>query len=211
MKKIAITLILMSVTLPSMFGQIAAVFDEQTFVQRALNFFREFSETVEQGLDQAEELALEYEKADMRYKKIAADVKDYAENAKQAIVLYKELDYCLQDLEALRKNLIQSNYLSVQEKYSLYSLGQNVCYDIVKRKSTIKEIVDESQKYQSNQENKKKPEDFKEKLQSIIDEIRFVRYELSKINDMAVQIIEFKQKNLRVHMQLQRTFSLKLY
>lgn len=211
MRKIVITLILMSVTLSNSFGQVAAVFDEQTFVQRALNFFREFSETVEQGLDQAEELALEYEKADMRYKKIAADVKDYAENAKYAIVLYKELDYCLKDLEALRKNLIQSNYLSVQEKYSLYSLGQNVCYDIVKRKSTIKDIVNESQKYQNNQENGKKPEDYKEKLQNIIDDIRFVRRELDKINSMAMQIISLKQKNLRAHMQLQRTFSLKLY
>lgn len=211
MRKIVITLILMSVTLSNSFGQVAAVFDEQTFVQRALNFFREFSETVEQGLDQAEELALEYEKADMRYKKIAADVKDYAENAKYAIVLYKELDYCLKDLEALRKNLIQSNYLSVQEKYSLYSLGQNVCYDIVKRKSTIKDIVNESQKYQNNQENGKKPEDYKEKLKNIIDDIRFVRRELDKINSMAMQIISFKQKNLRAHMQLQRTFSLKLY
>ena len=114
MRKFVITLILMFVTLSNSFGQVAAVFDEQTFAQRALNFFREFSETVEQGMDQAEQLALEYKKYEERTQKVRDEVADIAKLTRKIIVLYKELEYCLNDLETLKKELARSNYLSVE-------------------------------------------------------------------------------------------------
>lgn len=207
MRKIVITLILMSVTLSNSFGQVAAVFDEQTFAQRALNFFREFSETVEQGMDQAEQLALEYKKYEERTQKVRDEVADIAKLTKKIIVLYKELEYCLNDLETLKKELARSNYLSVEEKYELFSMGKNVCQNLLDKKDQIDETVKECRNYSSNKTAKDKKED----LEDLIAEIRNTRKKLMDLKGTAIKIIAEKKALLENQLELQRCFSVELF
>ncbi|MCQ2082089.1 MAG: hypothetical protein MJZ11_10555 [Lachnospiraceae bacterium] len=186
---------------------IMEVHDSQSILQNALQFVKQWAEMVEQGADQAEQLQLELDAETRRIKAVKEEMEDIIKMTRKVLVLYREIDRCNSSLENLRKNLLRSNYMSVEEKYTIYSYAQNLCYDIVKRRSDIEEMVKDCQTYSEN----KKSQEKKVKIEEVTDVVRQVRKSIESMERMSVELISFKRKAIEQDYMIRKCFSLKLY
>lgn len=201
---ITIMLIVLSVDVSA---QVTATFDSQNFVQNALQFAKQWAEMIEQGADQAEQLQLELEAENRRIQAVKEEVKEIVDLTKKILILYREIDYCNTSLENLRKNLVRSNIMSLEEKYTIYSRAQNLCYDIFKRKNEIDDVVEDCKKYSDNKKAEKK----KEKIEEITDVVRQVSKSLRELESMSVELIQYKTNAIKQDYMIRKCFSLKLY
>lgn len=183
------------------------VHDSQSFVQSALQFSKQWAEMIQQGADQAEQLQLAMDAETRRIKAVKEEIEEIVEITKDVLVLYKEIDNCNTHLENLRKNLMKSNYMSLDEKYTIYSRAQNLCYDIFKRRSDIDKMVQDCKKYSENKKAEKK----KEKIKEITDVVRKVQDCLVQMERMSMDIIAYKKQAIEQDYMLRKCFSLKLY
>lgn len=206
MKKFFI-LLLSSMPYLTMAQGMMEVHDSQSFVQSALQFSKQWAEMVQQGADQAEQLQLAMDAETRRVKAVKEEIEEIVDITKDILVLYKEIDNCNTSLENLRMNLMKSNYMSLEEKYTIYSRAQNLCYDIFKRRSDIDKVVKDCQKYSEN----KKAADKKKKIKEITDVVRQVQHCLYKMELMSMDIIAYKKQAIEQDYMLRKCFSLKLY
>lgn len=183
------------------------VHDSQSFIQSALQFSKQWAEMIQQGADQAEQLQLAMDAETRRIKAVKEEIEEIVEITKDVLVLYKEIDNCNTHLENLRKNLMKSNYMSLDEKYTIYSRAQNLCYDIFKRRSDIDKMVQDCKKYSENKKAEKK----KEKIKEITDVVRKVQDCLVQMERMSMDIIAYKKQAIEQDYMLRKCFSLKLY
>ena len=185
---------------------IMEVHDSQSILQNALQFAKQWLEMVEQGADQAEQLSYEVEERIERLQKVKEEIQDISKLTKKILVLYREIDNCNTKLENIRKNLMKSDYMSIEEKYTVYSHAQNLCYDILKRKNAIDEVVNDCKTYSRNRSAEQK----RERLEELTDMVRHVSACLDKIENASRQIIAYKRKALEMDYQLRQCFTLKL-
>ena len=206
MKKFFI-LLLSSMPYITMAQGMMEVHDSQSFIQSALQFSKQWAEMIQQGADQAEQLQLAMDAETRRIKAVKEEIEEIVEITKDVLVLYKEIDNCNTHLENLRKNLMKSNYMSLDEKYTIYSRAQNLCYDIFKRRSDIDKMVQDCKKYSENKKAEKK----KEKIKEITDVVRKVQDCLVQMERMSMDIIAYKKQAIEQDYMLRKCFSLKLY
>lgn len=206
MKKFFI-LLLSSMPYITMAQGIPEVHDSQSFIQSAMQFSKQWAEMIQQGADQAEQLQLAMDAETRRIKAVKEEIEEIVEITKDVLVLYKEIDNCNTHLENLRKNLMKSNYMSLDEKYTIYSRAQNLCYDIFKRRSDIDKMVQDCKKYSENKKAEKK----KEKIKEITDVVRKVQDCLVQMERMSMDIIAYKKQAIEQDYMLRKCFSLKLY
>ena len=206
MKKFFI-LLLSSMPYITMAQGMMEVHDSQSFIQSALQFSKQWAEMIQQGADQAEQLQLAMDAETRRIKAVKEEIEEIVEITKDVLVLYKEIDNCNTHLENLRKNLMKSNYMSLDEKYTIYSRAQNLCYDIFKRRSDIDKMVQDCKKYSENKKAEKK----KEKIKEITDVVRKVQDCLVQMERMSMDIIAYKKQAIEQDYMLRKCFSLKLH
>lgn len=206
MKKFFI-LLLSSMPYFTMAQGIPEVHDSQSFIQSAMQFSKQWAEMIQQGADQAEQLQLAMAAETRRIKAVKEEIEEIVEITKDVLVLYKEIDNCNTHLENLRKNLMKSNYMSLDEKYTIYSRAQNLCYDIFKRRSDIDKMVQDCKKYSEN----KKAREKQEKIKEVTDVVRKVQDCLVQMERMSMDIIAYKKQAIEQDYMLRKCFSLKLY
>ena len=111
--------------------------------QQLMNYFSEVEVQIRQETMQAEELKMMLEEYADKLKAKDEDMKKRIRRIEKSLTLYKEIRGCHQALDRLRRNLLYSQYLSLTEKYTIYSRAQIICYDIVTRISDIAQLVNE--------------------------------------------------------------------
>lgn len=206
-KVFLLTLLFASYSINGVSQGIMEVHDSQSILQNALQFVKQWAEMVEQGADQAEQLSYEIEERAERLQKVKEEIDDITKLSKKIVVLYREIENCNTKLENIRKNLIRSNYMSVEEKYTIYSRAQNLCYDILKRKSAIDEVVKDSKTYSRNKSAMQKAQ----ALDEVTDMVRHISKCLDVISYASIDLINYKKESLEMDYALRQCYSLKLY
>jgi len=208
MKAKLFSIILLSfVVCPSIKAQPMEVHDSQSIIQTALQFSKQWAEMIEQGEMQAEQLMMEVDAHKERVQRIEEQVKALTDMTKDILILYREIDNCNTKLEHIRQNLLKSKYLTTQEKYTIYSHAQNLCYDILVRQHTIKDIVDECKTYSAS----KSAEQKKVELKDVTNMVRHIYSCLSQVEKMSIKLIRFKEESISMDYKIRQCFSVNLY
>lgn len=175
--------------------------------QQAIQFSNQWVEMINQECAMLESLDIQVQEMGQRTKEIQQEMMDIVSMTKKILVLYREIENCYDGLEKLRKDLVRSQYLSLTEKYTIYSRAQMVCYDILKRRNEIEEMVADCKKFTYN----KKAASKEEKLDKMIAIVREVRRNVYRMRSMAVSLVNHKKALLETDLQLRKCLSLKLY
>lgn len=182
--------------------------DPSMQMQQLFNFMSEMEQVVKQETMMAEELMMKYEEFEKSTKKEIAEKNAVIKRIEKGIILYREIEGCYKALDNLRKNLLFSNYLTLNEKYTIYSRAQIICYDIITRISDIDEMVDsiKSYSYSPTEESSKEP-----KLDKTIAIVRQIRARIRDMEIMSINLINHKRSIVNTDLYLRRSFNLQLY
>lgn len=177
-------------------------------LQQLLNFMSEMEEVAKQEMMVAEELQMKWAEFQDRTEAQKAEMKRKIDRAKKCLNLYEEIRGCYDGLEDLRKNLLLSNYLSINEKYSIYSRAQMICYDVIMRTHDIDKMVDDIKEYNKSEGEGSKKE---EKLDKILAVVREVKKRIGDMQAMAVKLVNHKRSLVNTDLKLRRTLNVKLF
>jgi hypothetical protein len=156
----------------------------------------------------AEELKMMLEEYADKLKAKDEEMKKRIRRIEKSLTLYKEIKGCHQALDRLRRNLLYSQYLSLTEKYTIYSRAQIICYDIVTRISDIDQLVNDIKqyKYTPSEQDSKEP-----KLDKTIAIVREIRARIGSMEQMSIDLINHKRSLVNTDAMMRKNFNVKLY
>lgn len=206
MKKLFVTIILI-LNLQLSFAQMI-VNDPSMQLQQMLNYMSEMEQVIKQETMMAEELQMMYEEYETGVKQKKEQMEKIIKRIEKCVILYREIEGCYKSLENLRKNLFYSQYLSINEKYTIYSRAQMLCYDVIKRINDIDDLVKEAKEYKYTPEDQNSLEPKLDKTTAIV---RQVRNRIKDMEQMSVDIVAHKVTSVERDLKLRKCFSVKLY
>lgn len=182
--------------------------DPSMQLQQMLNYMSEMEQVIKQETMMAEELQMMYEEYETGVKQKKEQMEMIIKRVEKCVILYREVEGCYKGLENLRKNLIYSQYLSINEKYTIYSRAQMICYDVLKRVKDIDDLVDEAKKYKYTPDNQNSLDTKLDKTTAIV---RQIRNRIKDMEQMSVDIISHKLSAVENDFKLRKCFNVKLY
>lgn len=176
--------------------------------QQLMNYFSEVEVQIRQEMMQSEELKMMLEEYADKLKAKDEEMKKRIGRIEKSLTLYKEIRGCHQALDRLRRNLLYSQYLSLTEKYTIYSRAQIICYDIVTRISDIDQLVNDIKqyKYTPSEQDSKEP-----KLDKTIAIVREIRARIGSMEQMSIDLINHKRSLVNTDAMMRKNFNVKLY
>lgn len=181
--------------------------DPTQMAQDAVHFAQQWGEMINQECAMLESLDIELREWGQKTQAITEQIEKLTGLTRKVLILYREIECCYSDLEDLRKDVSRSAMLSLNEKYTLYSRAQMLCYDVLKRRNDIDKIAKESQSF-SYSENAAEKE---ERLDRIISVVREIRKGIGRVRVTALDLVNYKRNLLDSDIKMRQCLSLKLF
>lgn len=184
------------------------VSDPTSIAQRAMNFVDQMSEAIEEKYAMYEQIEKTVHQAELIKKNMDKfkKVMDWVKTGKEIISIIQTTEDISKELNSFRRYLIESDYLTEDEQYRLYSQGFEVYSDamnsITDAKKYISDFKNEDDAGLSSAERIELLSKIKEEVSSLKMKLRLIRIDAKKR-------IQYKKSKCDSYCNLANTFNIK--